>query len=973
MHAPGTLRNDQFGGDWDTYIRTIETADPPVRALGVTDYFCVETYKQVAKRKADGQLLGVDFIFPNVEMRLDIKTEKKRPINLHLLFSPSDAEHCAEIERILGRLEYEYQDRTYRCNLAELEALGRAHNPQLQDSMAALRAGANQFKTTLPALKKLFKSEAWLQRNCLVAVAGSSNDGTAGLQKDDSYATTRQEIERFADIIFASTPSQIQFWLGKNPGADRDYIERTYRSVKPCMHGCDAHQPSQVVAPKKERNCWIKGDLHFESLRQAVIEPQKRVFIGPLPPDHHQASYTIDRVETNNASWHQNGEIELNSDLVAIIGARGSGKTALADMIAAGTNAIARSPGESSFVKRASVPIDHLGDAIVEIQWKDGTTQEGYLNPKRQVAATETDEEGVRYLSQHFVDQLCSSAGLATELRKEMERVVFEATDPTQRLESASFEELAKVSLEPIRRRRQETVDTVLRLSDEVVMEESLLEELPGQQKSLGIQQKRIEADRKALMGLMPKGKEQRAKRLARFEKAHAEVTAKIEGLERRKRKLGDLQAEVKQIATVTEPARLADMKNRYSGTELSAEHWASFGMGFEGDVEKVINEATQETDKKIKQAREGDPANPIDRKKTPEGAWPLNALTEERDKLRKDAGIDANKQKKYEALQKAITRQEAALRKLAAGIAKGAGAKDRRAAAIASRRKAYLNVFSTLIEEENELRSLYAPLAAQLTEAAGSLAKLQFVVRRCVDLAAWVEAGEELFDLRRSSRLRGRGSLLAEAEQRLLSAWSVGSADDVADAMDAFRAEFARDLVGAIPGTIEPESKKEWIQTIAAWLYDTSHIKIEYGITYDSVAIEQLSPGTRGIVLLLLFLVLDKHDRRPLIVDQPEENLDPNSVFEELVPHFREASNRRQVVVVTHNANLVVNTDSDQIIVASSRQSESGGLPKISYQLGSLENPDIRKAVCEILEGGERAFLERERRYRLRWGDQQN
>ena len=63
------------------------------------------------------------------------------------------------------------------------------------------------------------------------------------------------------------------------------------------------------------------------------------------------------------------------------------------------------------------------------------------------------------------------------------------------------------------------------------------------------------------------------------------------------------------------------------------------------------------------------------------------------------------------------------------------------------------------------------------------------------------------------------------------------------------------------------------------------------------------------------------------------------------------------------------VNTDADQVIIASSEQITKGGLPAIDYQTGSLENPTIRGMVCEILEGGERAFLERERRYRLRWG----
>jgi predicted ATP-dependent endonuclease of OLD family len=131
---------------------------------------------------------------------------------------------------------------------------------------------------------------------------------------------------------------------------------------------------------------------------------------------------------------------------------------------------------------------------------------------------------------------------------------------------------------------------------------------------------------------------------------------------------------------------------------------------------------------------------------------------------------------------------------------------------------------------------------------------------------------------------------------------------------------------------------------------------------------VEKLSPGTRGIVLLLLYLAIDRIDRRPLLIDQPEENLDPKSVFDDLVPHFREARKRRQVIIVTHNANLVVNTDADQVIVATSEPAATGGLPLIRYESGSLENSNIRKAVCDILEGGERAFLERERRYRLQW-----
>ena len=114
------------------------------------------------------------------------------------------------------------------------------------------------------------------------------------------------------------------------------------------------------------------------------------------------------------------------------------------------------------------------------------------------------------------------------------------------------------------------------------------------------------------------------------------------------------------------------------------------------------------------------------------------------------------------------------------------------------------------------------------------------------------------------------------------------------------------------------------------------------------------------------MYLSIDAEDDRPLIIDQPEENLDPQSVFEELVTRFQEAKKRRQIIIVTHNAKLVVNTDADQVIVASCGRHRLGQLPEIAYECGGLEKPRIRQRVCEILDGGEKAFKERARRLRV-------
>ena len=184
---------------------------------------------------------------------------------------------------------------------------------------------------------------------------------------------------------------------------------------------------------------------------------------------------------------------------------------------------------------------------------------------------------------------------------------------------------------------------------------------------------------------------------------------------------------------------------------------------------------------------------------------------------------------------------------------------------------------------------------------------------------------------------------------------------------MADFRRRYQNDLLSHSPMPHEQHAEfRAWSKLFAQWLFSTDHLRIEYGISYDGVDIRRLSPGTRGIVLLLLYLALDHADGRPLVIDQPEENLDPKSVFDELVDLFIDAKAKRQVIIVTHNANLVVNTDADQVIIADAGSHPQGALPPISYEAGGLENDQIRRAVCDILEGGEHAFRERARRLRV-------
>jgi hypothetical protein len=218
IHAPGTILNDQFGGadPWQDFLTKIEQSDPPIRALGITDYYSVETYEAVRQWKQSGRLAGVDLIFPNVEMRYEIGTTRNTPINVHLLVRPDDDDHLEQIKCFLRHFTYRFNQQDFRCDPNDLMALGRAHNPAIQDPRAALSAGTNQFKVSREQLVKTWETERWAQENILIAVSAGSGDGTAGLQSDDaSFASLRQEIERAAHVILSSQPKQRDFWLGR--------------------------------------------------------------------------------------------------------------------------------------------------------------------------------------------------------------------------------------------------------------------------------------------------------------------------------------------------------------------------------------------------------------------------------------------------------------------------------------------------------------------------------------------------------------------------------------------------------------------------------------------------------------------------------------------------------------------------------------------------------------------------------------
>jgi predicted ATPase len=151
-----------------------------------------------------------------------------------------------------------------------------------------------------------------------------------------------------------------------------------------------------------------------------------------------------------------------------------------------------------------------------------------------------------------------------------------------------------------------------------------------------------------------------------------------------------------------------------------------------------------------------------------------------------------------------------------------------------------------------------------------------------------------------------------------------------------------------------------ESIVELYDFIFGLDYLTPRYALRMGDKELGQLSPGEKGSLLLIFFLLVDNSDI-PLIVDQPEENLDNETVFHLLVPCIKEAKQRRQIIIVTHNPNLAVVCDAEQVIHAHESRK---GPKRIIYTSGSIENPDINRKILDVLEGTRPAFENRESKY---------
>lgn len=170
----------------------------------------------------------------------------------------------------------------------------------------------------------------------------------------------------------------------------------------------------------------------------------------------------------------------------------------------------------------------------------------------------------------------------------------------------------------------------------------------------------------------------------------------------------------------------------------------------------------------------------------------------------------------------------------------------------------------------------------------------------------------------------------------------------------------------------------KSDIQQVLISILSENCFSLNYKVNYDNDDLNSMSEGKKAFIILRLLLDFGEKDW-PILIDQPEDDLDNRAIYDQLVMYLRLKKKQRQIILVTHNPNIVVAADSELVIVANQNgiKNKNQENVKFEYFASSIEttfkdndadtillSQGIREHVCDILEGGDKAFQIREQRY---------
>lgn len=981
----------------DEMIDAFNAAEPAVFAI--MDYWTFDGWFALKNRLSQPNAPKLEkTVFPGIELRL--MSPMKGRLNAHVLFSDQISEQ--ELKDFKSRLLVEFPGQESKslsddalvkyARSVTADKLSHHSFDQsrvMQDDSYALEAGSAMAEINCESYKSAIAKV--VDNKAIGFMPFDTSDGLTGIKRNEHYA--------YVLGLFKTSPifetRDIDLWTAFS-GIKTEKNSKWFDSFQTALNniqrlavsGSDAHRFIGEAGNNDKRGygdypsdkiTWIKADPTFEGLIQAIKEPAKRSFIGKQPPKvklfNENKSFFIDRLEINkitNSSlpdeWLNNTHLNLNSDLIAIIGNKGNGKSALADIIALLGNS--KQSRHFSFLKenrfrgKNGEPAKHFS---AKATWADQNELEKNLNENPSSESVEL----VKYIPQGHFEELCNAhvSGKSDAFEKELRSVIFSHTDDATRQGAFNFDQLIERQENSLESRIDEIRNSLKTINKKIASIENQM--LPDARKkieeALNYKLRLIEENNKT----KPEKVEQPTSELSPEQQEVASQLSQIATeLETNKSKKESNLIELTSLAAKREASR--NILEGLNVVKRSVENFISSFAEESKLIELNINEVFQikineqsvaDIQQKIS-IRETELRNKNQQIDTRETEL-IKQRTPLSDKLNSPQKFYQNylfQLKEWEERNSSLMGSND-LPETVSGLKYRQEQLDKlpteREALQKERLEKTAQIFELIDGKRLNRERLFQPIQELIQN--NNLIREEYRLQFKAEINSTSELiSNRLFSLVKQASGEFRGSSESEAViKNLLDKYNLSDRQSLL----SFVTELHDKLEASASSEVGIASivRKDYVANeVYDFLFSLDYLNPRYTLMFQDAEIGQLSPGQRGSLLLIFYLLVDK-DSLPIILDQPEENLDNETIVSLLVPVLNEAKQKRQIIMVTHNPNLAVVCDAEQIIHCEIDRKNGH---KIKYTSGSIECKKINRKVVDVLEGTMPAFENRRNKY---------
>ena len=939
IHTPCSVLNNQFGDNFEEYIKKMlrKALESDTRIIAITDYYSIDGYKKLKEEylERESKLKELGFLdeeilkirqilfLANIEFRLDILVNGAK-VNFHIILS--DKIKISDIEEnFIKRIEFPFQGTEKRTlTRSNIESLGKKLKLE-QNNLRGneYQIGIGQLAVDSSQVLNLLENSDIFKNKYLVVVP--SDEDLSNIRWDGQDHNIRKILIQQAHCLFSSNKSTISWGLGEKSENKEEYVKEFF-SLKPCIHGSDAHCYEKLFRPDKNRYCWVKSIPTFEGIRQMLFEPKERVYIGETFPSEKQPYNIIKRVKfVDSKNEFQSEWIYLNEGLNSIIGGKSSGKSLLLYYIAK----TIISKKIDNLKEDIGKNINFLGynfenqigrEFNFVVEWADGVE----INLKNK----ETKRK-ITYIPQMYINYIAENKNNKNELNNILLGILNENKEFKDNIENIN-KKINQKSIEI-----NEEISIFFRNRTKLIeLENEKIDigDLEGIEKNIDRLEK--ESQEIGYISILNDNEKEEYLDISNsIKKKREELEKYKQNVNIRQLYVNKLIEKIKETSVVLNEIFFEDL-NKIDDNEVK-------------ENLKSLNENVKSKILEVKNYLQNDNF--------------IFKVCEKTKLLEEEIVNSQNKIKKYEEKMGKMEKQ--------LNLVELLEQEKQKKVLIEEKEKEIILLKNDLtnkkiLEKYQELLALYENKILEHLKFKNISEDIELVVKLKFDIDSFKEKFSEKISKKMVLEKQFGENIFTGNEFKFTKDCHLENIKNIYDKLINNKEEIKINQSYSLEEVLEGLFK--------------DYFSIEYDLVQNGDSLLEMSPGKRGIVLFQLFLQLSNSDT-PILIDQPEDNLDNRTIYQELNTFIKNRKLKRQIILVSHNANLVVSTDSENVIVANQEIKKGNNYEynekyKFEYINGALEETfnngkkfhekGIREHVCEILEGGEKAFKIREKKY---------